>query len=109
MRASLARALFSPLPRDSAAPLRVLRTLVLTAHLPFGTFRCSARAADMAMFHEKGNYDSLMGEIEHPAVKKKVAINVLHYLDNDDLYNQSLVSKLKYQKMQNIKTINIYF
>ena len=26
----------------------------------------------MAMFHEKGNYDSLMGEIEHPAVKKKV-------------------------------------
>ena len=23
------------------------------------------------MFHEKGNYDSLMGEIEHPAVKKK--------------------------------------
>jgi len=29
----------------------------------------------------------------NPAVKKKVAINVLHYLDNDDLYNQSLVSK----------------
>jgi len=29
----------------------------------------------------------------NPAVKKKVAVGVLHYLDNADLYNQSLVSK----------------
>ena len=29
----------------------------------------------------------------NPAVKKKVAVGVLHFLDNADLYNQSLVSK----------------
>lgn len=46
-----------------SAPARALR-----AHPP-----PSAPLPDMAMFHEKGNYDSLMGEMEHPAIVPKRA------------------------------------
>jgi len=65
-------------PPFNAAPPRSRRVL-LEAELQLRPAHTHASPnpplppIDMAMFHEKGNYDSLMGEMDHPAVKAKAS------------------------------------